>query len=306
MASKLPQISQVMACWVHFCFACLSCPSAPQVDKWFTTKPMETADGLVMTAIGNFCFWCGHTTEAWPLEVPETLAQRFHSNLAFRGTFTAIREKLQNMADFGTEFRNESVLTTKDCGLRLFKTLAFITADALTAFFNMDMTKVPGIKMCRLAAPEGGELEGMVVSTASVPAGIPFMTVEAFATTYCQAEDKLLSGKDIVRQGQAADMHSFATKLMVDARPPALKASQLMSPMDFAVMQGKVYKVQEKLRAQEAEQRLQNEGTDGASVTGLAGVGIGVITSSSRLSAPMFAVPAEEAPRKAGQLQTNQ
>ena len=112
MASKLPQISQVMACWVHFCFACLSCPSAPQVDKWFTTKPMETADGLVMTAIGNFCFWCGHTTEAWPLEVPETLAQRFHSNLAFRGTFTAIREKLQNMADFGTEFRNESVLTT--------------------------------------------------------------------------------------------------------------------------------------------------------------------------------------------------
>ena len=163
----------------------------------------------------------------------------------------------------------------------------------------MDMTKVPGIKMCRLAAPEGGELEGMVVSTASVPAGIPFMTVEAFATTYCQAEDKLLSGKDIVRQGQAADMHSFATKLMVDARPPALKASQLMSPMDFAVMQGKVYKVQEKLRAQEAEQRLQNEGTDGASVTGLAGVGIGVITSSSRLSAPMFAVPAEESPRKA-------
>ena len=175
-------------------------------------------------ADGEFCFYCGHASEAfWPL-TPDAVRAKYLRDSDFRTEFASCREAARSAHQaLEREFKEESIAQSRCSGLKVSIPVGLIPLDVFNIAMKVPAESVPNLKVVTVPCPAGGpEIEGALMRLKDIPPSVPHYEAELFTTKTLTYTDSVLTPDRILRRGQATDEFKARCELAAkDRGPPA-------------------------------------------------------------------------------------
>ena len=175
-------------------------------------------------ADGEFCFYCGHASEAfWPL-TPDAVRAKYLRDSDFRTEFASCREAARSAHQaLEREFKEESIAQSKLSGFKVCIPVGLIPLDVFNIAMKVPAESVPNLKVVTVPCPAGGpEIEGALMRLKDIPPSVPHYEAELFTTKTLTYTDSVLTPDRILRRGQATDEFKARCELAAkDRGPPA-------------------------------------------------------------------------------------
>ena len=138
----------------------------------------QLPDGSVVeVAIGELCFVCGSTLNAFLPDTPEKIADRLANEKGFVDLFERVRSNHRERQERLLRGSNKSVSSQSGMGMRMIRELAFIQLDKFRTHFHVlpenAKEKEPGgikiVKMVSLRGIEGIPMKGVLLDPDTIP-----------------------------------------------------------------------------------------------------------------------------------------
>lgn len=202
----------MVPCCTRFIRSCPMCKESSAHVRWFEEDTIVEGGRLVRVPKHDWCFLCGTTGEAWPLEFSTdagraAMADRHYRQSAFRMEFNNVRNIAQSLVV--RMMREAAVKKRTSCGMRIEIDAAFVTQAEFEKHFGQPCESV-GLEVHHVTGPGNVRIGGCILSLHDLPSTCPRYIVKLYTDVERTLIDTLLSPQDILREGQARERFQLA------------------------------------------------------------------------------------------------